>query len=98
MGEGWDGGDVMTFSLFKMLILVTLSCRLDWISEIRDTPYEADYLHYYVWIAEPFNTNVLQHFHQQIMITYITYTIANHYYMRYLSIETESLQSLKTKG
>jgi hypothetical protein len=36
--------------------------------------------------------------HQQIMITYITYTIANHYYMRHLAIETESLQTLRTKG
>ena len=57
---------------------------------------KSDYSHYYVWIAEPFNTNVLQHFHQKIMITYITYTIANHYYMRYLAIEAENLQSLKT--
>ena len=32
------------------------------------------------------------------MITCITYTIAIHYYMRYLAIETESLESLKTKG
>jgi hypothetical protein len=32
------------------------------------------------------------------MITYITYIIAIHYYMRYLSIETEDLESLKTKG
>jgi len=37
-------------------------------------------------------------FHQQIMITSITYTIANHYYMRHLAIETESLESLRTKG
>jgi len=44
----------------------------------------SDYSHYLVWIAEPFNTNVLQHFHQQIMITFITYSIANHYYMHYL--------------
>jgi hypothetical protein len=42
-------------------------------------------------MAEPFNTNVLQHFHQRIMITYITYTIAIYYYMRYLAIETENL-------
>jgi hypothetical protein len=44
----------------------------------------SDHSHYLVWIAKPFNTNGLQHFHQKIMITYITYTIANHYYMHYL--------------
>jgi len=44
----------------------------------------SDYSHYLVWIAEPFNTNVLQHFHQKIMITSITYTIANDYYIHYL--------------
>ena len=37
-------------------------------------------------------------FHQKIMITSITYTILIHYYIRYLSIKTESLGSLKTKG
>ncbi len=42
---------------------------------------KSDYSHYLVWIAEAFNTNVLQHFHQKIMTTYITYTIANDYYM-----------------
>ena len=62
----------------------SLLFKLDCISEIRDTPYEADYSHYYVWIAEPFNTNVLQHFHQKIMITSITYTIANDYYIHHL--------------
>jgi hypothetical protein len=45
---------------------------------------KSDYFHYLVWIAEPFNTNVLQHFHQKIMITSITYAIANDYYMHYL--------------
>ncbi len=35
-------------------------------------------------VAKPFNTNVLQHFHQEIMTTSITYSIANHYYMHYL--------------
>jgi hypothetical protein len=49
------------------------------------TPYEADYFHYLAWSAEPFNINVLQHFHQKIMITSITYTIAIHYYMHYLA-------------
>ena len=58
--------------------------KLDCISEIRDTRYEADYSHYYVWIAKPFNTNVLQHFHQKILVTSITYTTANDYYMHYL--------------
>jgi len=71
---------------------------LGWIGEIRVTPYKADYSHYLVWIAEPFNTNVLQHFHQKIMITYITYTIAIYYYMRYLAIETQNLGSLLTQG
>ena len=70
-----------------------ISRRSDWISEIQDTPckvehaaslFKVDYSHYLVWIDEPFNTNVLQHFHQKIMITSITYSIANHYYMRYL--------------
>ena len=32
------------------------------------------------------------------MITSITYTIAIYYYIRYLSIETENLGSLKTEG
>jgi len=32
------------------------------------------------------------------MITYITYSIANHYYMRYLAIGTENLGSLKNEG
>jgi hypothetical protein len=36
---------------------------------------------YLVWIAKPFTTNVLQHFHQKIMTTYITYLTANDYYM-----------------
>jgi hypothetical protein len=37
--------------------------------------------HYLVWIAGSFNTNGLQHFHQKIMTTYITYTTPNDYYM-----------------
>jgi hypothetical protein len=44
----------------------------------------SDYSHYLVCMAESFKTNVLQHFHQKIMITSITYPIANHYYMHYL--------------
>jgi hypothetical protein len=32
------------------------------------------------------------------MITYITYTIAIHYYMRYLAIEIENPETLKTQG
>ena len=56
----------------------------------------------YVWIAESLNLthdlDVLWYFHQKNMITSITYTIANCYYMHYLAIETESLESLKTKG
>jgi len=32
------------------------------------------------------------------MTTYITYSIANDYYMRYLAIGIESLGSLKTQG
>jgi len=56
----------------------------------------------YVWIAESLNLthdlDVLWYFHQENMITSITYTIANCYYMHYLAIETESLESLKTKG
>ena len=39
----------------------------------------------YIWIAESPNPNVLWHFHQKIVITCITYTIATHYYMHYLS-------------
>ncbi len=57
------------------------SLKLDCISQIRDTPYEADYLHYLSWIAESFSNNGLQHFHQKIMTTYITYLTANDYYM-----------------
>ncbi len=56
------------------------------------------YFHYLVWIAEPFNTNVLQHFHQKIMITSITYSIENDYYIRYLAIGTQNLGSLLTQG
>ena len=44
----------------------------------------SDYSHYLVWIAKPFNTNVLQHFHQEKMITSITYSTANDYYTHYL--------------
>ena len=44
----------------------------------------SDYSHYLVWIAKPFNTNVLQHFHQEKMITSITYSTANDYYIHYL--------------
>ncbi len=32
------------------------------------------------------------------MTTYITYSIANHYYMHYLATETENPGSLKNKG
>ena len=32
------------------------------------------------------------------MITYITYTIAIHYYMHYLAIETQNLGNLLTQG
>jgi hypothetical protein len=48
------------------------------------SPENSDYSHYLVWTAKPFNTNVLQHFHQKIMITYITYSTANDYYTHYL--------------
>ena len=61
-------------------------------------PNKSDYSHYLVWIAKPFNTNVLQHSHQKIMITFITYTIANDYYICYLAIETQNLGSLLTQG
>ena len=56
---------------------------------------KSDYSHYLVWIAKPFNTNVLQHFHQKIMITYITYTILIHYYMHYLT-EKSKVRKLRT--
>ncbi len=49
-------------------------------------------------MAESFNTNVLQHFHQKNMITYITYSLANDYYIRYLATETQNLGSLLTQG
>ena len=49
-------------------------------------------------LLNPLTQTFYSIFHQQIMITSITYTIANHYYMPYLAIETESLQSLRTKG
>ncbi len=58
----------------------------------------SDYSHYLVWTAKPFNTNVLQHFHQKIMITSITYSIENDYYIRYLAIGTQNLGSPKTQG
>jgi hypothetical protein len=45
---------------------------------------KSDYSHYLVWTANPFNTNVLQHSHQKIMTTSITYSTANDYYMHYL--------------
>ena len=56
----------------------------------------------YVWIAESLNlthdSTVSQHFHQKKRDYLITYTIVIYYYMHYLAIETESLESLKTKG
>ena len=58
-------------------------CKLGWISIQVDSD-KADYSHYLVWIAESFNTNVLQHFRQRIMTTSITYSTANDYYMHYL--------------
>jgi hypothetical protein len=57
----------------------------------------SDYFHYLVWIAESFNTNVLQHFHQKIMTTSITYTIANDYYMHYL-LEDRKTCKLRTEA
>jgi hypothetical protein len=59
---------------------------------MRVARYEADCSHYLVWIAKPFNTNVLQHFHQEIMTTYITYSIANDYYMHYLQRNQEPIE------
>ena len=67
--------------------------QIGWISEIRDTTYEAHYSHYLLWIAKPFNTNVLQHFHQKIMITSITYSIENDYYIHYLSQKSKNLET-----
>ena len=56
----------------------------------------------YVWIAESLSlthdSTVSQHFHQKKRDYLITYTIVIYYYMHYLAIETESLESLKTKG
>jgi hypothetical protein len=46
-------------------------------------------------MAKLFNTNALHHFHQEIMITYITYSIANYYYMRYLT-EKSKIPKLRT--
>ena len=54
---------------------------------------KSDYFHYLVWIAEPFNTNVLQHFHQKIMITSITYTLPIHYYMHYLAQKSKTIEN-----
>ncbi len=59
----------------RSCVLSLVSCVLSLVSN------KSDYSHYLVWIAETLNTNVLQHFHQEIMITYITYTVANDYYM-----------------
>ena len=56
--------------------------------------------HCLVWIAKPLNTNVLQHFHQKIMTTSITYSIENHYYMHYFQRNQEPIgnpsKTLKT--
>ena len=54
---------------------------------------KSDYSHYLVWTAKPFNKNVLQHFHQEIMTTSITYSIANDYYMHYLSQKSKNLET-----
>ena len=79
-----------------------ISCRPGSISETQLTPckvehaaslLKSDYSHYLVWIAKSFNTNVLQHFHQKIMITYITYSIENDYYIHYLSQKSENLET-----
>ena len=53
----------------------------------------SDYFHYSVWIAKPFNANVLQHFHQKKMITSITYSIENDYYIHYLSQKSKNLET-----
>jgi hypothetical protein len=53
---------------------------VSWVLSLNNS----DYYHYLVWIAESFNTNVLQHFHQKIMITSITYLTSNDYYIHYL--------------
>jgi len=63
---------------FSFAIQCLESCVLSLVSN------KSDYSHYLVQIAKPFNTNVLQHFHQKIMITSITYSLANNYYMHYL--------------
>ena len=64
------------------------SCVLSLVSS------KSDYFHYLVWIAKSFNTNVLQHFHQEIMTTSITYSIANHYYMHYLQGNRQPIENL----
>ncbi len=60
---------------------------------MRVARYEADYSHYLVWTVKLFNNNVLQHFHQKIMITSITYSIANHYYKHYLAKNREPVEN-----
>ncbi len=56
----------------------------------------SDYSHYLVWIAKPFNTNVLQHFHQKNMITSITYTLLIHYYIHYLAQKSRTIENPET--
>jgi hypothetical protein len=55
----------------------------------------------YAWIAEALNpthdSTVLWHFHQKIVIACITYTIATHYYMHYLS-ERSKIRKLYTEN
>jgi PhoPQ-activated pathogenicity-related protein len=61
-------------------LLVTRYYLASWLLCLENS----DYSYYLVCMAEPFNNDVLQHFHQKIMITSITYSIANHYYIHYL--------------
>ena len=79
------------------LICNSVSCVLSPVSWVLSLN-KSDYSHYYVWIAKPFNTNVLQHFHQRIMTTHITYSILI-LLCRLLSKEIENpWKTLKTVG
>jgi hypothetical protein len=57
----------------------------------------SDYCHYLAWIAKPFNNNALQHFHQEKMITSITYSLANDYYIHYLQ-RNRKIRKLRTEA
>ena len=70
----------------------SLSCVLSLVSCVLSL-INSDYFHYLAWIAESFNTNVLQHFHQKKMITSITYTLQIHYHIHYLAQKSRTIEN-----